>query len=141
MNYKITNSSQSNDTLTTSIEFAHKDVVYFVDVAHFRPKSFDEIEASIINRISSEISKITATEVVSTISVPIDVDKSIEYIISSNAVVNPLAGSTVTELKDQITILSNEYNVIMDLKADLDTQLVDNSNKYDLLIEELAKRV
>ena len=54
---------------------------------------------------------------------------------------NPLAGYSIDELKQQITILSEEYNTIMAQREAINALLQDSSTKYDLLIDELARRV
>ena len=141
MIYKITAKSQNGDTLNTSIEFTYDGEVRKVDVPHFQPKSMQEIENGIQNRIASEVKAIDATKAAAAIDIELNVDNETVYIPSEIEEVNPLAGYSVEDLKAQIVILSNEYNVIMEQKNLLDSQLSDNSAKYDLLIEELSNRV
>ena len=141
MIYKITAKSQNGDTLNTSIEFTYDGEVRQVSVPHFQPKSMQEIENGIQNRIASEVRAIDAAKAAAAIDIELNVDNEAVYIPSEIEEVNPLAGFSIDELKSQIVILGEEYNVIMNEKNLLDSQLSDNSAKYDLLIEELAKRV
>jgi len=141
MIYKITAKSQNGDTLNTSIEFTYDGEVRQVSVPHFQPKSMQEIENGIQNRIASEVRAIDAAKAAAAIDIELNVDNAVVYIPSESVEENPLAGYSVEDLKAQIVILSNEYNVIMNEKNSLDAELSDNSAKYDLLIEELAKRV
>jgi hypothetical protein len=141
MNYKITAKSQNGDTLNTSIEFTYDGEVRQVSVPHFQPKSLEEIEVGIQNRIASEVKAIDAAKAASLIDIELNIDNAVIYIPSESVEENPLAGYSVEDLKAQITILSNEYNVIMGERNILDSQLTENSAKYDLLIEELANRV
>ena len=141
MNYTITGTSQNGDTLTTNVVFTYYEKSLEVKVPHFQPKSIQEIEVSIQNRIASEIKKIDAENLASTIIIPIGEEKVIEYIPIVSDEENPLLKYTTEELKQQIAILSNEYNIIMEQRNIINGQLSDNSAKYDLLIDELAKRV
>lgn len=141
MNYTITKKVQQEETLTTSIEFIYKDILRTADVSHFHPKSENDIHVGISNRIASEIKKIDAIETAALIQLTIGKEKEINYIPSASENENPLANYTTEELKQQITILSNEYNSIMEQRNIINVQLSDNSSKYDLLIDELAKRV
>ena len=141
MNYTITGTSQNGDTLTTNVVFTYYEKSLEVKVPHFQPKSIQEIEVSIQNRIASEIKKIDAENLASTIIIPIGEEKVIEYIPIVAPEENPLSKYTTEELKQQIAILSNEYNIIMEQRNIINSQLSDNSSKYDLLIDELAKRV
>jgi len=141
MNYKITAKSQNGDTLNTSIEFTYDGEVRQVSVPHFQPKSLQEIEVGIQNRIASEVRAIDAFKSASLIDIELNVDNEVVYIPSVSVEENPLAGYSVEDLKAQITILSNEYNSIMEQRNIINSQLQDNSSKYDLLIDELAKRV
>lgn len=141
MNYTITGTSQNGDTLTTNVVFTYYEKSLEVKVPHFQPKSIQEIEVSIQNRIASEIKKIDAENLASTIIIPIGEEKVIEYIPIVSEEENPLSKYTTEELKQQIAILSNEYNIIMEQRNIINGQLSDNSSKYDLLIDELAKRV
>lgn len=141
MNYTITGTSQNGDTLTTNVVFTYYEKSLEVKVPHFQPKNIQEIEVSIQNRIASEIKKIDAENLASTIIIPIGEEKVIEYIPIVSEEENPLSKYTTEELKQQIAILSNEYNSIMEQRNIINGQLSDNSSKYDLLIDELAKRV
>jgi hypothetical protein len=141
MIYKITAKSQNGDTLNTSIEFTYDGEVRKVDVPHFQPKSLQEIENGIQNRIASEVRAIDATKAAAAIDIELNVDNAVVYIPSESVEENPLSGYSVEDLKAQIVILSNEYNVIMGERNILDSQLTENSAKYDLLLEELAKRI
>ena len=141
MIYKITAKSQNGDTLNTSIEFTYDGEVRKVDVPHFQPKSLEEIEVGIQNRIASEVRAIDAIKAAAAIDIELNVDNAVVFIPSESVEENPLSGYSVEDLKAQITILSNEYNVIIGERNILDSQLTENSAKYDLLIEELANRV
>lgn len=141
MNYKITKSNPEGEWIYTSIEFDYKGIKRTVDdIPHFHPKSEQQIHNGISNRIASEIRKIDAIELAASIQLSIDEEKTINY-IPLEVEENPLAGYSVDELKQQITILSEEYNTIMAQREAINTLLQDNSTKYDLLIDELAKRV
>lgn len=141
MNYKITKSEQRGETLETTIEFTYKDIVREVIVAHFQPNNIDTIHIGISNRIASEIRRIDATDTIAEIQLTIGEEKVVNYTPAVSEEENPLSGYSVEELKQQITILSEEYNYIMEQRNIINSQLQDNSSKYDLLIEELAKRV
>lgn len=140
MNYTITKSEPKGETLETTIEFLYKDIIRTAVVPHFHPTK-DEVLVGISNRIASEIKAIDAAEVVNTIDLPIGEEQIVNYIPVVAVEENPLAGYSVDELKQQISILSNEYNSIMEQRNIINGQLSDNSSKYDLLIDELAKRV
>jgi hypothetical protein len=140
MIYKITKTELNGETLTTSIEFTYKDIVRKADVPCFQP-TLEKVRVGISNRIASEIKKYDAIEIAEAIVLNIGEEIQVNYIPSESVEENPLAGYSVEDLKAQIVILSNEYNVIMGERNILDSQLTENSAKYDLLIEELAKRV
>lgn len=141
MNYKITKSNPEGEYIYTSVEFEYKNIIRKVDrIPHFHPKSEQQIHNEISNRIASEIIKIDAIELAASIQLSIDEEKTINY-IPLEVEENPLAGYSIDELKQQITILSEEYNTIMAQREAINTLLQDNSTKYDLLIDELAKRV
>lgn len=141
MNYTITKSEPKGEILETTIEFLYKDIIRTTIVPHFHPKNEDEIHVSISNRIASEIKAIDAVDTISAIELTIGEEQIVNYIPVVAAEENPLAVYSVEELKQQITILSNEYNSIIEQRNMLDNNLAENSSKYDLLIDELAKRV
>lgn len=140
MNYTITKSEPKGETLETTVMFLYKDIIRTAVVPHFHPTA-EKIRVGISNRIASDIKAIDAAEVVNTIDLPIGEEQIVNYIPVVSAEENPLAGYSVEELKQQIAILSEEYNSIMEQRNIINGQLSDNSSKYDLLIDELAKRV
>jgi hypothetical protein len=141
MNYTIKSKTQNGETITTKVEFTYKGKLVSTEIAHFMPKSEEDIQLGIYNRIQSEKRKIDAEEVASGITLDIDVEKSFTEVPVASIEDNPLSGLTTEELKVQIGILLEEYNTIMAQREAINTLLQDNSSKYDLLIDELAKRV
>jgi hypothetical protein len=80
MTYKILSTRQNEESLYTLVEYNFGGTIIIVDVAHFAPKSVQEIEQNIKNRASTELYKIQASEQLSTIiaDIPIAVEKPIE---------------------------------------------------------------
>ncbi len=80
MTYKILSTRQNEESLYTLVEYNFDGTIITVDVAHFAPKSVQEIEQNIKNRASTELYKIQASEQLSTIiaDIPIAVEKPIE---------------------------------------------------------------
>ena len=66
MEYKITNTRQVDETLFTEVEYVINGETVTVEVAHFMPKSKEEVLQNIVNRYSSEKVKLEAKAVIPT---------------------------------------------------------------------------
>lgn len=60
MTYKILSYKQLEETLFTTIEYDFDGTIVTTEVAHFMPKTEEEITQNIINRAESELVKIQA---------------------------------------------------------------------------------
>lgn len=60
MTYKILSYKQLEETLFTTIEYDFDSTIVTTEVAHFMPKTEEEITQNIINRAESELVKIQA---------------------------------------------------------------------------------
>ena len=80
MTYKILSTRQIDEILFTTVEYNFDGNITTSEVAHFMPKSEEEIEQNIINRASTEVAKIEASATISTLveSITIGEIKSIE---------------------------------------------------------------
>jgi hypothetical protein len=58
MTYKILSTRQADAILYTEVEYTLGETTTVVEVAHFNPKSKEEVETSIINRADSELKNI-----------------------------------------------------------------------------------
>jgi hypothetical protein len=67
MTYKILSTRQIDETLFTVVEYNFDDNIVTTEVAHFMPKSEEEIKQNIINRASSEVARIEASVTISTL--------------------------------------------------------------------------
>ena len=80
MTYKIISTRQIDESLFTTVEYNFDGSIITIEVAHFMPKTEEEITQNIINRASSEIAKIEASSTIATLveSIVIGEEKSIE---------------------------------------------------------------
>ena len=80
MTYKILSTSQVAETLFTTVEYNFDGTIVTTEVAHFMPKTEEEITQNIINRASSEVIRIQASSTIATLveSIVIGEEKSIE---------------------------------------------------------------
>ena len=60
MTYRITSTRQVDETLFTTVEYNFDGVIVTTEVAHFMPKSEEEITQNIINRAASEVARMEA---------------------------------------------------------------------------------
>jgi capsule polysaccharide export protein KpsE/RkpR len=67
MTYKILSTRQIEEILFTTVEYNFGGNIVTIEVAHFMPKSEEEIKQNIINRASAEINKIEASATISTL--------------------------------------------------------------------------
>jgi capsule polysaccharide export protein KpsE/RkpR len=67
MTYKILSTRQVDETLFTTVEYNFDSNIITAEVAHFMPKSEEEIKQNIINRASSEVARIEASATISTL--------------------------------------------------------------------------
>ena len=80
MTYKILSTSQVAETLFTTVEYNFDGTIVTTEVAHFMPKTEEEIEQNIIIRAESEVIRIQASSTIATLveSIVIGEEKSIE---------------------------------------------------------------
>jgi lactam utilization protein B len=80
MTYKILSTSQVAETLFTTVEYNFDGTIVTTEVAHFMPKTEEEITQNIINRAESEMIRIQASSTIATLveSIVIGEEKSIE---------------------------------------------------------------
>ena len=80
MTYKILSTSQVAETLFTTVEYNFDGTIVTTEVAHFMPKTEEEITQNIINRASSEVIRIQASSTIATLveSIVIGEEKPIE---------------------------------------------------------------
>jgi lactam utilization protein B len=80
MTYKILSTSQVAETLFTTVEYNFDGTIVTTDVAHFMPKTEEEITQNIINRAESEVVRIQASSTIATLveSIVIGEEKPIE---------------------------------------------------------------
>ena len=80
MTYKILSTSQVAETLFTTVEYNFDGIIVTTEVAHFMPKTEEEITQNIINRASSEVIRIQASSTIATLveSIVIGEEKPIE---------------------------------------------------------------
>ncbi len=67
MTYKIISTRQIDETLFTTVEYNFDGTLVTTEVAHFMPKSEEEITQNIINRAASEVARMEATATVATL--------------------------------------------------------------------------
>ena len=80
MTYKILSTRQVAETLFTTVEYNFDGNIVTTEVAHFMPKTEEEITQNIINRASSEVIRIQASSTIATLveSIVIGEEKPIE---------------------------------------------------------------
>jgi hypothetical protein len=67
MTYKILSTRQIDEILFTTVEYNFDGNTVTIEVAHFMPKSEEEIKQNIINRASTEVAKIEASAAITTL--------------------------------------------------------------------------
>jgi lactam utilization protein B len=80
MTYKILSTSQVAETLFTTVEYNFDGTIVTTEVAHFMPKTEEEITQNIVNRAESEVARIQASSTIATLveSIVIGEEKPIE---------------------------------------------------------------
>jgi hypothetical protein len=80
MTYKIISTRQADITLITTVEYNLDGTIVTTDVAHFMPKTQEEVEQNIINRAASEVARIQAEQEIANLipSLSINEEKPIE---------------------------------------------------------------
>lgn len=80
MTYKILSTRQIDESLFTTVEYNFDGTIITTEVAHFMPKTEEEITQNIINRASSEIARIEASSTIATLieNIVIGEEKPIE---------------------------------------------------------------
>jgi hypothetical protein len=64
MTYRIISTRQVDETLFTTVEYSFDGVIVTIEVAHFMPKSEEEITQNIIKRAASEVARMEAATTV-----------------------------------------------------------------------------
>ena len=80
MTYKILSTSQMAETLFTTVEYNFDGTIVTTEVAHFMPKTEEEITQNIVNRAESEVARMEASSTIATLveSIVIGEEKPIE---------------------------------------------------------------
>ena len=80
MTYKILSTRQIDESLFTTVEYNFDGNIVTIEVAHFMPKTEEEITQNIINRASSEVARIEASNTIATLveTIVIGEEKPIE---------------------------------------------------------------
>lgn len=80
MTYKILSTSQLAETLFTTVEYNFDGTIVTTQVAHFMPKTEEEITQNIIIRAESEMIRIQASSTIATLveNIVIGEEKPIE---------------------------------------------------------------
>jgi len=80
MTYKILSTRQADETLITTVEYNFDGTIITTEIAHFMPKTEEEITQNIINRASSEIARKEAAATITTLieTIVIGEEKPIE---------------------------------------------------------------
>ena len=81
MTYKILSTRQADAILYTEVEYTLGETTTIVEVAHFNPKSKEEVETSIINRADSELKNIQIAEQVKQLLTSIELNQVKDIII------------------------------------------------------------
>lgn len=81
MTYKILSTRQTDAILYTEVEYTLGETIIVVEVAHFNPKSKEEVETSIINRADSELKNIQIAEQVKQLLPSIELNQIKDIII------------------------------------------------------------
>lgn len=67
MTYKILSTRQVDETLFTTVEYNFDGTIVTTEVAHFMPKTEEEVTQNIINRASSEVVRMEASSTIATL--------------------------------------------------------------------------
>jgi len=67
MTYKILSTRQIDESLFTTVEYNFDGTIVTTEVAHFMPKTEEEITQNIINRASSEVARMEAATTIATL--------------------------------------------------------------------------
>jgi len=67
MTYKILSTRQIDEILFTTVEYNFDGNIVTIEVAHFMPKSEEDIKQNIVNRASTEVAKIEASATILTL--------------------------------------------------------------------------
>jgi hypothetical protein len=80
MTYKILSTRQVDETLFTTVEYNFDGYIVITEVAHFMPKTEEEITQNIINRAASEVIRMEASSTIVTLleNIVIGEEKPIE---------------------------------------------------------------
>jgi lactam utilization protein B len=80
MTYKIISTRQIDETLFTTVEYNFDGTIVTTEVAHFMPKTEEEITQNIINRAESEVVRMQASSTIATLveNIVIGEEKPIE---------------------------------------------------------------
>jgi len=80
MTYKILSTRQIDESLFTTVEYNFDGTIVTIEVAHFMPKTEEEITQNIINRASSEVTRMEAASTIATLveTIVIGEEKPIE---------------------------------------------------------------
>jgi len=80
MTYKIISTRQIDESLFTTVEYNFDGTIITTEVAHFMPKTEEEITQNIINRASSEVARMEAATTIATLveNIVIGEEKPIE---------------------------------------------------------------
>jgi lactam utilization protein B len=80
MTYKIISTRQIDESLFTTVEYNFDGTIVTTEVAHFMPKTEEEITQNIINRAESEVVRMQASSTIATLveNIVIGEEKPIE---------------------------------------------------------------
>ena len=80
MTYKILSTRQIDESLFTTVEYNFDGSIVTTEVAHFMPKTEEEITQNIINRAASEVIRMEASSTIVTLleNIVIGEEKPIE---------------------------------------------------------------
>jgi hypothetical protein len=67
MTYKIISTRQIDESLFTIVEYNFDGTIITTEIAHFMPKTEEEITQNIINRASSEVARMEAATTIATL--------------------------------------------------------------------------
>jgi hypothetical protein len=80
MTYKILSTRQVDETLFTTVEYNFDGSIVTTELAHFMPKTEEEVTQNIINRAEAEVTRIEASSTIATLveNIVIGEEKPIE---------------------------------------------------------------
>ena len=81
MTYKILSTRQNTELLYTLVEYNFNGTILEIEVAHFNPKSTEEVETNIVNRAQSELLKLTIAEQINSLALEITLNETKDIII------------------------------------------------------------